>query len=373
MKNIALYAGSFDPLTLGHINIIERALELFDEVVVGIGVNPAKKYTFSLGERMDFIQSHFGGQKRLSVVAIAGLAVDCAKLNGAKYIIKGVRTTQDFDYERLINDVSLTQQRDVETVLLFSDHRLSHVSSSAVKELSKHVGVINNMVTPLVRRELDKKNGRFVIGVTGTIGSGKSTLCRRLSEEYDYVRGVENHYVNLDAIAHNLFDGTGPMSQKLRNDILSVFRTIDKKELGELVFGDRVQLNKLNDLYREPMVTMLRQELSKRRGIIFLEGALLLEFGWEFVCSSGTVIIVDTPEETEHRRRLSARGYTDVQIENRINSQLSFDEKYKLAESAKERGEIEDVVVYGEKYINDYNFIRHIYDITRPFGQRNDS
>lgn len=292
------------------------------------------------------------------------MAIDRAKFEGAKYIVKGVRTTQDFDYERLINDVSLTQQRGVETVLLFSDHRLSHISSSAVKELSKYVGVINDMVTPTVRRALDLKSGRRIVGVTGTIGSGKSTLCRKLTEEI-HSSGLDNlNYIDLDVVGRALSREDSPMANEVRTKVFETFGTTDRKQLGEIVFGDTEKLKKLNGIYREPMLTVIRSMLSQVQGNVLLEGALLLEFGWEFLCSSGTVILVKTPPRSEHVSRLVARGHTDDQIDRRLSSQLTFEEKLELANAAIRRSDLTNVITYDStsKNGNLYELLREVSD-----------
>jgi pantetheine-phosphate adenylyltransferase len=343
MKKIALYAGSFDPVTNGHLDIIKRALQLFDKVVVGIGVNPNKTGTFKPFQRRGFILTtlhEYYATGRLAVEEYKGLTIDYAKMIGAKYIIKGLRTTQDFDYERLINDLSLTQQRDIETVLLFSDQKLGHVSSSAVKELAKHVGLISDMVPPIVRRALENYEGRSIVGVTGTIGSGKTTLCKRLQTT------TNAHYLNLDEIAHELREGEGGLCDEVRDKVYLEFGILDKKAIGEAVFGNPERMQRLNDIYREPMMTLLRNKLSSLRGTILLEGALLLEFGWEFLCSSGNLILLTTPNDEEHTARLKKRGYTDEQIEKRKGSQLSFEAKDRLATAALKKGDLTRVIYY---------------------------
>jgi len=164
MNHTALYVGSFDPVTYGHLDIIRRACKMFDYVEVAVGDNPAKKYMFSFDERVamlkqgiDLILGDISGTITTSPRPIRTLTADHARKYGFDVIIKGARTTQDFDYEKLLHEVSATQQRNVETVLLFCSPEFSHVSSTAVKELSKYHGLIHKYVPLHVKAAIDKK------------------------------------------------------------------------------------------------------------------------------------------------------------------------------------------------------------------------
>lgn len=185
-----------------------------------------------------------------------------------------------------------------------------------------------------------------MVGVTGTIGSGKSTLCKRLQSEHSGCGCPGSHYVNLDVIAKELRDGTSALSVELNERLVETFGTSDSKQIGQLVFGNPRELALLNGIYREPMMTMVRNTLAGLSGLVFLEGALLLEFGWEFLCSSGILVVVKTPSRDEHEKRLRARGYTDEQIEKRLHSQLSEREKFDLAYNAQQRNDLTHVLVY---------------------------
>ena len=135
MKRIALFAGSFDPFTIGHKNIVDRALTtVADEVVVAIGVNVAKRSDFSLEQRKAMIEQAFEGEARVRVVSYEGLTTDFAKTIGASFLLRGVRSVKDFEFERDIAEVN-RQLTGIETVLLLTDPQYAHISSSIVREL----------------------------------------------------------------------------------------------------------------------------------------------------------------------------------------------------------------------------------------------
>ena len=129
-----IFTGSFDPFTVGHDDILRRALPLFSRIVIGVGVNERKQYMLSAEERCAAIRRIYEGEEKIEVKAYSDLTVDFARREGAAYIIKGVRSVKDFEYEREQADIN-RQLSGVETLLLYSDPRYSSVSSSMVREL----------------------------------------------------------------------------------------------------------------------------------------------------------------------------------------------------------------------------------------------
>lgn len=140
MKRIAVFPGSFDPITLGHVDIINRAILLFDKVIVGVGENSAKKNLFSLENRLTWIRDIFGSEDLVDVDHYRGLTTDYCKRVGARFLIRGLRSTSDFDYERTIAQLNMDLQRDMETVFLVSRPSHSHISSTIVREILKNKG-----------------------------------------------------------------------------------------------------------------------------------------------------------------------------------------------------------------------------------------
>jgi len=134
-KKIAVFPGSFDPITKGHVNIVMRSVPLFDKIVVAIGNNSSKKYSFTFEERMEWIKAVFKNEPKVEATEFQGLTVDFAKSIGAKYLLRGIRTAADFDYEKTIAQLNKSMAPELETICIISDPDLSHISSTIVREI----------------------------------------------------------------------------------------------------------------------------------------------------------------------------------------------------------------------------------------------
>ena len=158
MKNRkVIYPGSFDPITYGHIDVVKRALHLFEEVIIGVAINREKKPVFTAEERVDFIQRAFPGNKRVQVCRFEGLAVDFAKRRGVSCIIRGLRATSDFEYEF---QMALTNRKlapQLETVFLTPSQEHFYISSRVLKELAAFNGPLEGFAPPYVVKALKRK------------------------------------------------------------------------------------------------------------------------------------------------------------------------------------------------------------------------
>lgn len=134
MKRIAIFPGSFDPFTVGHANILERALPLFDQIVVGVGINENKKAFYPTEQRLQAIRTLYKGEPRIRVESYDDLTIDFARRVGARFILRGLRSVHDFEYER---DVANMNKRlaNIDTLIMFTEPHLTSVSSSVVREL----------------------------------------------------------------------------------------------------------------------------------------------------------------------------------------------------------------------------------------------
>ena len=140
MKSIALFPGSFDPFTAGHLNILGRALTMFDEVVVAIGINQDKRGFYTNEQKADIIRQAVAGMSGVSVIEYDGLTVDVCKQMGIHHIVRGVRNMLDFENERAIADANRRLAPDIETIIIPTAQEFAHISSSAVRDILKHHG-----------------------------------------------------------------------------------------------------------------------------------------------------------------------------------------------------------------------------------------
>ena len=160
-KHIAIYPGSFDPITNGHLDIITRGLEVFDELIIAVARNSEKSSLFTVQERIDMIGETVGGDPRLKVDTFDGLLVDYAESKGARVILRGLRAVSDFEYEFQLAQMNHTVKPNVETLFMMTSASNGYLSSSIVKEVASHKGDITDFVPPAVKKALDQKFGNL--------------------------------------------------------------------------------------------------------------------------------------------------------------------------------------------------------------------
>lgn len=332
MHKGALYTGSFDPFTIGHLDIVRRAAETFHWVIIGVAVNPKKNYLFTTEERIRFIKLATGTWANITVIEIPeGRLVADIAFEQHCVIVKGVRINADFDYERMLHDISHAHQHDLDTYILPARPHLGHISSTAAKEVCKLNGNTEDFVTLSVKQALEEKlTKQYRIGITGTIGSGKSTVTKRLVEKLRSV-GKQAHDLDIDAIANDiLFVREEPIYKELRSELQDMLEIPkwDKFNIGNAIFNQENKRITLNQRLKQPLMTRIRAEIQRKEGFIFVNCALLAEAGMlPFV--NNNVVVLDVGEE-EQAKRLKDRGHDNEQIKRRVASQYSTEEKIKV-------------------------------------------
>jgi|TARA_B100001063_G_scaffold146257_2_gene136527 pantetheine-phosphate adenylyltransferase len=159
MSQRAIYPGTFDPMTKGHVDLIERACQLFDEIVIAIAASEAKNPLFTLDERIQIAEKIFEGNDKVKVIGFSGLLVDLAKDNDAKILIRGLRVVADFEYEFQLANMNRAMMPELESVFLTPKEQYSYISSSLVKEICKMGGDVSEFVDPISLSELKRKYG----------------------------------------------------------------------------------------------------------------------------------------------------------------------------------------------------------------------
>jgi pantetheine-phosphate adenylyltransferase len=140
MQRICLFPGTFDPLTLGHVDIINRALPLFDKIMVGIGLNSAKAPMFSAEQRLQWVSEIYSNDSRVEGAVYDGLTVDYCKKIGAHFILRGIRYVSDFEYEKTIADANRTLDKTIETIFLTGEPKYTSVASTIVRDILRNGG-----------------------------------------------------------------------------------------------------------------------------------------------------------------------------------------------------------------------------------------
>jgi len=155
--NIAVFPGSFDPITVGHQSIIKRALPLFDKIIIGVGINSTKNSMFEVEERIQWIKDSFPNENKIEVKSFKGLTVDFCINENASFILRGLRTAADFEFERGIGQVNKLLKSDIETIFMLTSTAHTPISSSIVRDVYKNGGDISKLIPKEIIEEIIAK------------------------------------------------------------------------------------------------------------------------------------------------------------------------------------------------------------------------
>ncbi|MFO1464608.1 MAG: pantetheine-phosphate adenylyltransferase [bacterium] len=156
-SKVALYPGSFDPPTFGHMNIVERGLGIFQKIIIAVARNTSKKSLLTPEERVDLLRKLFKGRRDVEVDFFEGLLVDYAKRKKTNVILRGLRTVADYEYELQMSFSNKNLNPRIETIFMMTESKFSHISSTIIKEIAYFGGSVKGMVHPLVERTLQQK------------------------------------------------------------------------------------------------------------------------------------------------------------------------------------------------------------------------
>ncbi len=140
MEKIAVFPGSFDPITVGHADILDRALPIFDKVFIALGNNYEKKYLFTVDKREEWLKNIYSNNEKIKIIRYDGLTIDFCRRVSAHYIIRGIRTSADFEFERMIAQMNSQMAAEIETVFFISRPEYSHISSTVVRDIIRNKG-----------------------------------------------------------------------------------------------------------------------------------------------------------------------------------------------------------------------------------------
>lgn len=156
MKRICLFPGTFDPVTLGHVDIINRALPLFDKIYIGIGINSAKTPMFSPEQRQEWFKEIYSGESRVESLIYEGLTINFCKSIGAGFILRGIRYVSDFEYEKTIADANRTLDKNIETIFLTGEPKYTSVASTIVRDILRNGGDASPFLPDVVIRSINR-------------------------------------------------------------------------------------------------------------------------------------------------------------------------------------------------------------------------
>lgn len=366
-----LYAFSADPITKGHRNVIERILKAHpnDELIIGIGVNPDKKYLFTLRERKLMSQNYLS-DLNVKVESFEGMLTDYALENGVDVIYRGVRNSSDVSEELNIFYTLRMQNTEIEIHFIPAHEEMTAISASNVKAIVKEYGDISNLVCTDVKAALEAKLlGQYTLCLTGESGVGKTYTVGEIIK-IAKIFGISTYHIDLDFIGHQILNKfTEDLYVKTRLEIAKEFGDeillpdgfINRNVLSKIVFSNLKYMEKLNKImYPAMIIQIAREKLKAGRGVLLIvDGALIIDFGWEKLFNNNIWFI--TVDNEIRVKRLHDRGLTDKQIQSMSNCQLSSEDKFNILQERNitlwELNNIQDANEPGEWIKNQLIFI----------------
>lgn len=345
-----LFALSADPITNGHLSLIELAVQQCDELIVLVANNDAKKedYAFTLAERTQMVQRAvelFGfGEQRVRVLPTTGLLTDVFVQEECDVIFRGLR----HDYDRINEEeqmalYTLIQPRVADRfVFLNTPHPYTHISSSWVKSFARLQVDISPYVPVLVKQAIEERVcHQFKIGITGTLAVGKSTVARRLVAQFQE-EGYEAHHIDIDILLHEFYQEDSAAADTVRQQLAQRFgqqvlsknsKEVNRPALAQQLFSASATQETIHwaqNLVVPHVERIYRNRICDLRGIIFVEWAQLAEMHMHHWVNNN-VIVVDSPQQREFAAQ---RGLTQEYIDGCKKFQWSTEQKIAALQAA---------------------------------------
>lgn len=345
----AAYPGSFDPLTWGHIRLIEQVSTVFPQLTVAVGVNRNKKYLFNITERLHLARQTLAHLPNVQVVAFEGLLTRFLAEQDIKVVIRGLRSGQDMD-ENFLQDFFAWRQHEglnVTPLYVPSKPAEAFLSSSLLKQALQEQADTAEMA-PLASSHAVQARmlGQYILGVTGLSGSGKTHVCTQLIK-LAHAQGIQAHHIDADQLVHQIYANCPePLYTRTRIEIAHHIQThygtnvleptgthINRKKLAEVVFANPAAKTFLEDTLYGPLTVLLRQTLRGKKGLILVDAPTLAEAGWLPVVNNN-VLLVHAAEKTTKARLQQRYGISSLHIARRQAIQNPHTTKQHLIEAA---------------------------------------
>ncbi|NBV54620.1 MAG: pantetheine-phosphate adenylyltransferase, partial [Proteobacteria bacterium] len=303
----AAYPGSFDPLTWGHIRLIEQAASVFPQLTVAVGVNRNKKYLFTISERLHLARQTLAHLPNVKVVAFEGLLTRFLAEQDIRVVIRGLRSGKDMD-ENFLQDFFAWRQHEGLNVTPFyipSKPAEAFLSSSLLKQALQEQADTAEMA-PLASSHAVQARmlGQFILGVTGLSGSGKTHVCQQLMK-LAQAENIQAHHIDADKLVHAIYEACPePLYTRTRIEIAHQMQShyganvlqpnsthINRKKLAEVVFANPAAKTFLEDTLYGPLTVLLRQTLRGKKGLILVDAPTLAEAGWLPIVNNNVLLV----------------------------------------------------------------------------------
>lgn len=328
----AIYALSADPITKGHLSLIERASKMFDQLVVAIGNNDKKKYLFTSEERLSITE------QSLKTLDLSGCDVHAAVFSGSlanfafendiNVVVRGIRNAKDFQEEQDLANINKTLNNGLETCFILTEANQSSVSSSAAKEIIRNGHFADDFLTLHSKSKLQNKiNNQRFIGITGLMGSGKSFISEQLDKMSEGMSDIRIHNLDLDLLCNEVYDLDNLKFEKQRKMIIDIFGSLDKRMISDTIFSSKVHLDLLNDIFKPVIEYQVQKHSENKKGIILINGATIVSMGFLSSLCNNNILMVKSDIKTRYNRCNEKRNIPNEIIEKRDQSMLSYEEQ----------------------------------------------